>query len=103
MNVKRFKECDVCYNEGCVNIVVKEPITNIVYKSDLYEMLDLCFDNINEINFYTDEPKELLYSYNLVTKQIYNYYHITSQLVTQQIYKFIDTQGVKEWGQIYNG
>ena len=103
MNVKKFKECNVYYNDGVVDIVVKQPITNIIYTSDLYDMVDLCYGNVNEINFYNEEPKELLYSYNLVTKQIYNYYNITSQLVTQQINKFIDTQGVKEWGQIYNG
>ena len=103
MNVKRFKECDVYYNDGCVDVVVKEPITNIVYKSDLYYMLDLCYDNITEINFYIEEPKELLFSYNLITKQLYNYYNIISQLVIRQINNFIDNQGVKEWGVIYNG
>ena len=103
MNVKKFKECNVYYNDGVVDIVVKQPITNIIYNNAIYEMLDLCYDNINEINFYIEEPKELLFSYNLITKQIYNYYNITSQLVIRQIYKFIDTQGVKEWGRIYNG
>ena len=103
MNVKKFKECNVYYNDDVVDIVVKQPITSIIYSNDIYDMLDLLYDNIAEINFYTEEPKELLYSYNLITKQIYNYYNITSQLVIRQINKFIDTQGVKEWGAIYNG
>lgn len=103
MNVKRFKECDAYYSDEVVDVVTKVPITNIIYNNAIYEMLDLCYDNIREINFYSEEPKELLYSYNLITKQIYNYYNITSQLVIRQINNFIDTQGVKEWGHVYNG
>lgn len=104
MHVSKFKECDVIYSDGVVDVYCKVPLAHIIYSRVLYDTLDLLYDNIKEIRFYTDEPpKELLFSYNLITKEVYNHYNYTVALVTRTINNYIDTDNVKEMGVGYLG
>ena len=104
MHVSKFKECNVIYNEGRVDVYCKTPLTHIIYSKVLYDTLDLLYDNIKEIRFYTGEPpKELLFSYNLITKEVYNHYNYTVSLVTRTINNYIDKDNAKEMGVGYLG